>query len=225
MNLPQIEVFWFAGSTHCWRVLLALELKRVEYKSHRSFDPAVYLKSKELLAVNRRRKVPVLRAGKCVLTESLAILRYVDQMFPDPPIFGATPEETALIWTTAIDFDHHVDQSMTAVILPLFVGQVDEKADEIKSAAAKLRNELAVLETSVQKRDWLIGAQLSAADIAIFPMIEALLRAAGKDAAAPLDLGILPFQERYPSLANWRRNVTKIPGYDRAYPPNWRDSD
>lgn len=58
--------------------------------------------------------------------------------------------------------------------------------------------------------------------MAIYPFIKSLLRAASKAAAAPLELGLLPFDARYPRLAAWMERVEQIPGYERTYPPHWR---
>lgn len=46
--------------------------------------------------------------------------------------------------------------------------------------------------------------------------------AAAKDVARPLELGLYPFEERYPALAAWCGRIEELPGYDRTYPPHWR---
>jgi hypothetical protein len=50
--------------------------------------------------------------------------------------------------------------------------------------------------------------QLSATDLAVYPFVEALLRAAGKEAVRAMGLGFLPLAERDPAprgLASTRR--------------------
>ena len=92
-----IEVFWGSGSPAAWRVLLALEYKRLPYVSHVLQFSKQEHKSPQLLALNPRGRVPVLRDGEYVCFESLAILYYLDLKYPQPPIFGRTPEEAGTI--------------------------------------------------------------------------------------------------------------------------------
>ena len=57
---------------------------------------------------NKRRTIPALELDNgTVLTESDAILRYLEEKFPEPPLFGADPEERAVVnnWLHIIDVD------------------------------------------------------------------------------------------------------------------------
>ena len=86
-----IDVYWGSGSPFAWRVLLALEHKRLPYVSHVLQFSKQEHKSPQMLALNPRGKVPVLKDGDYVCFESLAILYYLDLKYPEPPIFGRTP--------------------------------------------------------------------------------------------------------------------------------------
>jgi glutathione S-transferase len=108
------------------------------------------------------------------------------------------------------------------VVAPIFFGSVAEKKAEIREATAAVAGELPRLEEFVAKSHWLFGTSISAADISVFPWIQSLLRAAAKDEAKSLDLGFLPFDARYPRLADWAVRVEQIPGYERSYPPHWK---
>ncbi len=218
-----IEIYWIAGSPYAWRVLLALELKEVAYISRILEAAKKEQKSPEFLAVNPSGKVPALRCGNYVATESLAILAYLDRKFPQPGLFGATPEEAGDIWRMVLDFDTTLCPTITDRFnRPLFRGRAEEMAQDIKAAADEIQGALAGFEARVAGRGWLVGADISAADIALYPFIEALLRAAGKDGAGPLELGFLPFGETYPALQNWRERIKATPRYDDTVPPHWR---
>lgn len=39
---------------------------------------------------------------------------------------------------------------------------------------------------------------------------------------AALGLKLAPFSDSYPAVTQWMRNVESLPGYDRTYPPHWR---
>src|SRR5258708_6510167 len=49
-----------------------------------------------------------------------------------------------------------------------------------------------------------------------------MLRAAGKDEGSQFDLGLLPLKDHYPRLAAWMEQIERLPGYERTYPPHWR---
>ena len=49
-----------------------------------------------------------------------------------------------------------------------------------------------------------------------------IVRAAGKDAAKPLNLQLLPLTESFRNIAAWMKRIEALPGYERTYPPHWR---
>ena len=97
-----IELYWGSGSAYCWRVMLALEHKRLPYQSYRLHFDRQEHKAPQMLAMNPRGKLPVLRDADYVVFESVAVLYYLDRKYPDPPIFGITPEEGAVIMLSLI---------------------------------------------------------------------------------------------------------------------------
>ena len=85
-----LEVFWGSGSGPAWRVLLALAVKKVPYESHLlSFSKGEH-RSDAMMAISPRGKVPAIRDGAFTLSESLAIVTYLDRKYPSPPLFGET---------------------------------------------------------------------------------------------------------------------------------------
>jgi glutathione S-transferase len=217
-----LEVYWGSGSPFAWRVLLTLEVKRLPYQSKLLMFSKGENKSPEYLALNPRGRVPTLKDGDFVLYESLAIMTYLDRAYPEPPIFGRTPQEAGRIWRLVSENISYLCDPIQKVVAPLFAGDASEKESEIRAAATTVVSELAQLEAVLAKSSWQAGPAISAADIVVFPWIQSLLRAAAKDAAKPFDLGFLPFDVRYRHLAAWVKRVEAIPGYDRTYPPHWK---
>ena len=80
-----IEVYWVSGSPFSWRVMLALEFKGLPYQAHLLEMSKRQHKTPEFLAINPRGEVPALRDGEVVVAESIAILAYLDRMYPEPP--------------------------------------------------------------------------------------------------------------------------------------------
>jgi len=216
------EIYWVSGSPYSWRVLLALEAKRVPYRSRLLQASKGELKSPEYLALNPRGKVPTLKDGDFVLAESLAILQYLEHKHPQPALFGRNARATGRTWQLVSEYFSYLNGPVDRIVGPLYFGKAGEKADDIRAAAPKAHAELAQIESIVQKSKWLAGDELSAADIAIYPFVKSLLRAASKNEAKPLDLGFLPFDATYPRLDEWMKRVESLPGYERTVPPHWK---
>ena len=217
-----LKIYWGSGSPFAWRVMLTLEVKRLPYESRLLEFSKEEHKSPGYLKLNPRGKVPTLKDGDFALYESLAIMSYLDRKYPDPPIFGTTPQETGLIWREISETDSYLGDPGTKIVRPVFFGKGLEKTEEIQEAATTIRRELKRIDTTLANSAWLVGAEISAADIALFPLIQILLRAASKEAAKPLNLGFFPLAQSYPNIAAWVKRLEGIPGYERTYPPHWK---
>jgi glutathione S-transferase len=68
-----------------------------------------------------------------------------------------------------------------------------------------------------------VGDRPSAADLVVFPGIMLLLRAMEKREAGELRSRFLPMDVTYPAIARWIKRMEQLPGYERTYPPHWRD--
>jgi len=217
-----IELYWGSGSPFAWRVMLTLEVKGLEYESKLLEFSKGDHKTPAYLKLNPRGKVPSLKDGDFVLYESLAIMSYIDRKYPDPPLFGKTPEETGLIWRWLAECESYVVSAGDKLVRPIFFGQGLERVEEIQQGVQTLRDEFKRLDERLARSQWLVGDKLSAADIGIFPITQLVLRAASKEAAQPFNLGFLPLERRFPSIARWVQRIEALPNYQRTYPPHWR---
>lgn len=81
-----MELYNYYRSSASYRVRIALALKGLDY----DYKP-VHLKRNEQFtesyaAVSAARLVPLLRDGEHVLTQSMAIIEYLDETHPEPPL-------------------------------------------------------------------------------------------------------------------------------------------
>jgi glutathione S-transferase len=217
-----IELYWGSGSPFAWRVMLTLELKGLAYESKLLEFSKGEHKTPAYMQLNPRGKVPTLRDGEFVVYESLAIMSYLDRKYPTPPLFGATAEETGLIWRAICECESYFAPASDKVVLPLYFGKGLDKVDEIQQGAEAIRRELKSLDARLSTHDWIVGDTISAADLAIFPLIQGILRAASKPAAQLFNLQWLPLATYYSNLAAWARRIEALPNYQRTYPPHWR---
>lgn len=217
-----IDVYWGSGSPFCWRVLLALEMKRLEWRGHLLQTDFQEHKSPQLMAMNPRGRLPVLRDGDYVVFESLAVLYYLDLKYPAPPLFGHGPEEAGVIMRVINEF-----QAYTEADLMRLIGELSRPAPRFGEPALvramhTVAREARTIEARLSKGDWIVGDAPSAADLAIFPCIRVLHRALLQPGARELASRFLPAEVHYPQLARWLRRVESLPGYDNTLPPGWQ---
>jgi glutathione S-transferase len=217
-----IEVFWGSGSPFAWRVLLALEHKRLAYVSHLLQFSKQEHKSPQMLAMTPRGRVPVLKDGDYVCFESLAILYYLDLKYPQPPIFGHTPEEAGTIMRVICEYQAYIEPHVTTITRAVFSGSADLGDDAIASAMHAVASEARTIEGRLSKSDWIVGEAYSAVDMVIFPGIQLVKRALEKPQARELSSRFMPVEINYPALGRWLERVAAQPGYARTYPPHWR---
>ena len=221
--MAKLEVYWGSGGQPSWRVILALAIKQVPFQSHLLSFSAGDHKKPEFVALNPRHKVPAIKDGDFVLYESIAILTYLDRKYPEPPLFGRSPEEHGLIWRWVAEFTNYLEPVLQErIVVPLFFGRSEEEAASIRESVPKLREELSHWEHALGDNPWLVGTHISAADVVAFPSLMALRRAAQKPAARAFDLGVEPFSDQYPNLNRWVARIEALPGYEATYPPHWR---
>ncbi len=217
-----LELYWGSGSPFAWRVMLTLEVKRLTYQSNLLEFSRGDHKAPAFLKFNPRGKVPALKDDDFVLNESLAIMAYLDKKHPEPPLFGTSPQETGLIWRAIMETEAYLVSAGDKLVRPIFFGQGLDETDKIQEAAQTIRQELKRIDGELAGSPWLVGKQVSAADISLFPLVQMIVRAAGKDAAKPLSLQLLPLGASFPNLAAWMKRIEALPGYERTYPPHWR---
>ncbi len=217
-----IEVYWGSGSPYAWRVLLALEFKRLPYTAHLLEFSRQEHKSPHMLQMNPRGRLPVLRDGDYVCFESLAILYYLDQKYPDPPIFGAGAEEAGTIMRVICEYQAYIEPYVTTITRAVFGGRTELRSDEITQAMHAVASEARTIEGRLSKSDWVVGERFSAVDMVIFPGIQLLKRALERPSAAELASRFMPVEVNYPALGRWLARIEALPGYERTFPPHWR---
>lgn len=129
-------------------------------------------KTPEYIAKTGLPQVPVLELddGTCI-SESLAICRYLEGKYPEPNLFGATPEETAVIemWTRRAEL---------MVSMPFMLGVRHTHpalaALETQDAAVGAWNieaatrALKVFDRRLADHQWIAADRLTIADIVAF---------------------------------------------------------
>jgi len=216
-----IDVYWSSGSPFCWRVLLALELKGLSYSSHLLHVDFQEHKAPQMLAMNPRGRLPVLRDNDYVVFESVAVLYYLDRKYPDPPIFGRSAEEGGVILRVIDEFQTYTEAELMRIIYSLRNGKGAALGERITQAMHTVAGEARTIEGRLSKGDWIVGDAVTAADLAIYPCIRVLQHLLLRPEAQELSARFLPAEIQYPALARWMKRVEALPGFSKTWPPDW----
>jgi glutathione S-transferase len=209
-----IELYWGSSSAYCWRVLLALEHKGLSYRSHPlKFDQQEH-KAPQLLAMNPRGQLPVLRDGDYVVFESVAVLYYLDRKYPEPAIFGRSPEESGVIMRVICEYQAYAEPSVMQIVSNMLYRREptlgEDAAEVMAQAMQRAAGEARTIERRLAQSDWVVGESFSAADMVIYPDIRLLLRALERPGAQELAARFLPLEINYPALSRWLDRVAAI---------------
>lgn len=99
----EIRLYSYWRSSAAYRVRIALNLKGLDYAIvpvHLTEDGGQQ-HSDAYLEVNPQRMVPVLAHGHRLFRQSLAIVEYLDEVYPDPALIPSLPRERARVLALA----------------------------------------------------------------------------------------------------------------------------
>lgn len=162
-------------SSAAYRVRIALNLKGLPVE-HRF----VHLRRGEqraaaYVALNPQGLVPTLEVGERRLTQSLAIIEYLEELHPTPPMLGKTPQERARIR----ELERIADLSILSPIATIFqnthpfmAGRLKQSADAAENARNRLAANLKVLDAKVQRHPFAAGERPSIADCTLMAAFE-----------------------------------------------------
>jgi len=179
---------WHAWTCpYCMRVRVALAEKGLAYEE-REIDLA--RKPPELLALNPQNGVPVLVADGVAIPDSIVILQYLEDRYPERPLLPADPLGRARA--------RLLHDRVTALLGPHLLKLARGTPDEQAQAGGAVRAALETLEKEAPERGFLAGAY-SIADIALASLVLKL-----PAALRPSGLGLT-------RLARWEAAVATRP--------------
>lgn len=211
-----VTFYYASGSPYAWRVWLALEHKGVPHDFKLlSFD-AGDLRKPEFVALNPRRKVPVLVDDGFALAESAAILEYIAERWPEGPrLFDADLKRRALQRRMIREADEYAAPAMEKIAEAILFTPAERRSEPLIAALrGDLEKELACWEAAIEG-DWLVGA-VSATDFTLFPIL-ALVRRMDKRHPALAASGITG-----PRMTAWMNRMETLPAVQKTWPPHWK---
>ena len=169
-----MELYNYFRSSASYRVRIALALKGLDYDYH-----AVNLVKHEQLgesysSVSASRLVPLLRDGDHYITQSLAIIEYLDETHPQPPLLPADALGRARVRSLAMDIACEIHPLNNPRVLRYLVGPLKVSEDDKNRWYRHwVETGLEVVEQrlAAQPSAYCHGAQPTLADCVLVPQI------------------------------------------------------
>jgi maleylacetoacetate isomerase len=206
MPRPILYDYW--RSSAAYRVRIALNLKGVDYESRQIDLRENEQKSADYRALNPQGLVPMLEIDGHRLTQSLAIINYLDLRYPNQPLIPAMAAErahvVAMAMTVACDI-HPLNNLRVLKYLKQELGQPQQAIDEWY--AHWIEEGLPALEAvaAPQAGKFLFGDAPTGADVCLVPQLYNARRY-----NVPLDA--------YPTLLRAEENANKLEAFAKAHP-------
>ena len=211
-----MKLYSYFRSSAAYRVRIAFNLKGLSYETipiHLQKEGGQHLKP-DYRAINPQMRVPTLKldSGE-LLTQSLAIIEYLDEVHPQPPLLPRDPADRAKVRALAqlIACDIHPVNNLA----PLRYLKNELGQDQAKIDAWYHHWVLAgfdALEAMVRPGPYAFGADVTLADICLVPQV-----ANARRLKVPL--------ERFPKIVAIDAACAKLPAFDKARPENQPDAE
>lgn len=174
--MTPMKLYNAARSSASFRVRIALNLKGVPFE----YLPVVLTKNEQFneafRALNPAELVPVLVDGERRLTQSLAIIEYLEEKYPQPPLLPHEPELRAYVRAAALSIACEIHPLNNLRVLRYLVRDLSLSEEQkngwyrhwVEQGLAQLE---AWLVASGRTGRFVLGDEVSMADVLIAPQI------------------------------------------------------
>jgi maleylacetoacetate isomerase len=214
-----LRLYTYWRSSAAFRVRIALALKGLDYESiprHLLRDGGEHRRA-DYLALNPQGLVPALEHDGTVITQSLAICEYLEEVFPRPALLPSSPADRAMVRAMALVVAcdvHPLNNLGVQQYLRGEIGATDE------AVAHWVRHWIAggfrALEQLVERHSTdgrhCFGTSVTLADAFLVPQVYNARR-------AQLDLA------PYPRLAAITQHLESLPAFAAARPESQPDAE
>ena len=184
-----IQLFELVGqddrrfSPYCWRTRMALEHKELAYET-----VPVRFTDKDLISFSEQERVPVIRDGDTVVSDSWAIAEYLETEYPNAPSLfgGATGQGLAKflnVWTdrtlhlaliklVIADIQDHLDPADRQYFIESRSARFGKLPAEVQNRSAEdikaFRSAISTLRAAMEGQDFLSGDAAAYGDYIVF---------------------------------------------------------
>jgi maleylacetoacetate isomerase len=211
-----VKLYGYFRSSAAYRVRIALNLKQLPYEMqsiHLTRDGGKQF-TPQYRAINPQARVPALTLSSGeVLTQSLAIIEYLDEAYPEPPLLPADDIHRAHVRAASQLIACDIHPLNNTSVLGYLKGTLGHDQATVD---AWYRNWILLgfdaLETMIKPGPYAFGSHVTMADVCLVPQVFNARRF-----KVPLDA--------YPKIAAVDAACQKLPAFDKARPENQPDAE
>ena len=211
-----MTLYSFFRSSAAYRVRIALNLKGLHYDTigiHLQKEGGLNRKS-DYQAINPQMRVPALKldSGE-ILTQSLAIIDFLEELHPQPPFLPRNPIERAKVRALALAIACDIHPLNNVGPLRYLKNELGQ--DQLKIDAWYhhwILEGFAAIEAMITPGPYCFGRDVTLADICLVPQI-----ANARRLKVPLG--------QFPKIVACDVACAKLPAFDAARPENQPDAE
>ena len=211
-----MKLYSYFRSSAAYRVRIALNLKGLPYEMdfvHLTKDGGRQ-HSAEFNAVNPAKLVPALRLDSGdVLTQSLAIIDYLDETHPQPPLLPVDPLQRAKVRAVALTIACDIHPIDNLRVLQYLKRTLKHEQSDIDAWYHHwIIQGFNAIEAAIAPGPYCFGAQVTLADVCLVPQVFNARRL-----KVPL--------EAFPKIVAVESACLKLAAFDKARPENQPDAE
>ncbi|MDI3471162.1 MAG: maleylpyruvate isomerase [Pseudolabrys sp.] len=211
-----MKLYSYFRSSAAYRARIALNLKGLSYEMtavHLTKDGG-HNRRPDYRAINPQMKLPALAlSGGEVLIQSMAIIAYLDEVYPEPPLLPAEALERAKVRAIAQIIACDIHPLNNVAPLRYLKNVLGHSQDEIDTWYRHWVTEgFEAIEALIDPAPYTCGSQVTLADICLVPQVFNARRL-----KVPLD--------KFPKIVAADAACAKIAAFDKARPENQPDAE
>ncbi len=211
-----MKLYTYFRSSAAYRVRIALNLKDLPYEMvsiHLTKDGGQQ-NAPEFKAINPQRRVPALELSSGeVLTQSLAIIAYLDEVYPEPPLLPVDALERAKVRAVAQVVACDIHPLNNLIALQYLKRTLKHEQAEIDAWYHHWVIEgFNAIEAMITPGPYACGSHVTLADVCLVPQVFNARRL-----KVPLD--------NFPKIVAVEAACLKLPAFDKARPENQPDAE
>jgi glutathione S-transferase len=202
-----IALYAVSGSPFVWKVQLALEAKGLAYEYKPLSISEGDTKKESFLALNPRGKAPVLVDNGFVISESNAIIEYLEEKYTAHPQWPKDVQKRASARRQALEIADYLNPHIRTLMMQTLMNKGEPDKAVIAEAKASLKAEIVKLT---------FDETLTLVDFTLYPFIALAKRIEMRQPQHGVGECFSP------ALKTWMQKIEGLPYFEKTIPPHWK---